>query len=24
MLRNGVTQIDLDYPFFMIDNAEDL
>lgn len=23
-MRNGVTQIDLNYPFFMIDNANDL
>lgn len=23
-MRNGVTQIDMDYPFFMIDGAEDL
>jgi len=23
-MRNGVTQIDTDYPFFMIDNAMDL
>jgi hypothetical protein len=23
-MRNGVTQIDLNYPFFMIDNAGDL
>lgn len=23
-LRNGVTQIDLEYPFFMIDNANDI